>query len=62
MNEPDVSFSAGAGGMSPPGMYCYPPGYGGSTEDNPVCVYIPYPYVPGRPPIDQNPGVPEVDK
>ncbi len=47
-NEPDVTFSAGAGGLNPPGMYCYPIGYGGSTKEKLVCKYIPYPYVPGR--------------
>ena len=56
MNEPDVSFSGGAGGMSNPGWYCYPPGFGGSTEEKPVCVYIPYPYVPGHP-VPSNPGL-----
>ncbi len=55
-NEPDVTFSNQAGGLRPPGNYCYPPGFGGSTEDNPVCVFIPYPFVPGATPIDENPG------
>ena len=45
--EPDAGFSNKAGGLNPPGKYCYPVGFGGSTEENPVCVYIPYPYVPG---------------
>ena len=47
-NEPDVSFSAEGGGLNPPGLYCYPPGFGGSTEEKLVCKYIPYPYVPGQ--------------
>ena len=55
-NEPDVGFSNKAGGMQPPGQYCYPPGVAGSTEERPVCVYIPYPFVPGHPPLDDNPG------
>ena len=55
-NEPDVSFSGKAGGLQPPGMYCYPPGVYGSTEENPRCVYIPYPFVPGHAPAEQNPG------
>ena len=56
-NEPDVGFSNKAGGMQPPGEYCYPPGVAGSTKENPVCVYIPYEYVPGHPPAEQNPGL-----
>ena len=56
-NEPDVSFSGNAGGLQPPGWYTYPPGFGGSTKDNPVSVYIPYPFVPGRTPAEQNPGL-----
>jgi len=55
-NEPDPGFSNKAGGMNPPGMYCYPVGYGGSTEGNLVCKYIPYPFVPGATPDDDNPG------
>ena len=54
--EPDVTFSGGAGGLTEPGMYCYPPGVGGSTEEKPVCKYIPYPYLPGRPQVS-NPGL-----
>ena len=54
--EPDVTFSGQAGGMNPPGMYCYPPGFGGSTEEKLVCKYIPYPYVPGATPKEENPG------
>ena len=56
MNEPDVTFSNQAGGMNPPGVYCYPPGFGGSTEEKLVCKYIPYPYVPGQTPEDTNPA------
>ncbi len=56
MNEPDVSFSGGAGGLQEPGVYCYPPGVYGSTEENPVCVNIPYPYLPGHPEAS-NPGL-----
>lgn len=55
-NEPDVSFSSEAGGLQPPGWYTYPPGFGGSTVDKPVRKYIPYPFVPGRAPVEQNPG------
>ena len=55
-NEPDVSLSGNAGGMQPPGWYTYPPGVAGSTEENPVRVYIPYPFVPGHPPVGSNPG------
>ena len=54
-NEANPSFSANAGGLNPPGVYCYPVGFGGSTEGNLVCKYIPYPYVPGVTPVD-NPG------
>ena len=56
-NEPDVSFSAQGGGLQPPGMYCWPPGYGGSTEEKLVCKYIPYPFVPGATPVEQDPGL-----
>ena len=55
-NEADVTFSGQAGGMNPPGEYCYPPGFGGSTEEKPVCKNIPYPYVPGTTP-ECNPGL-----
>ena len=55
-DEPDVTFSNQAGGLNPPGMYCYPPGIFGSTKEKPVCKYIPYPYAPGHPPLDANPG------
>ena len=55
-NEPDVGFSNKLGGMQPPGMYTYPPGFGGSTKENPVTKYIPYPYVPGATEPEQNPG------
>ena len=54
--EPDVGFSNQTGGMQPPGMYTYPPGFGGSTKENPVTKYIPYPYVPGATEPEQNPG------
>lgn len=56
-NEPDTTFSANAGGLQPPGWYYYPPGYGGSTEDNLVRKWIPYPFVPGASPPDQDPGL-----
>ena len=56
MGESDLEFSNKAGGMNPPGKFCYPPGFGGSTEDKPVCKNIPYPYVPGGTPLDSNPG------
>ena len=39
-NEPDVGFSNKAGGMNPPGIYCYPIGFGGSTKEKLVCKYI----------------------
>ena len=55
-NEPDPSFSNKAGGLNPPGMYCYPIGYGGSTKEKLVCKYIPYPYAPGGGPEGTNPG------
>ena len=55
-NEPDVTFSNHAGGMQNPGVYCWPPGYGGSTEEKLVCKYIPYPFVPGATPVDEDPG------
>ena len=55
--EPDVNFSGRAGGLRPPGWYTYPVGYGGSTKENPVRVYIPYPFVPGRPEPESNPGL-----
>ena len=61
-NEPDVTFSGKTGGMQPPGVYCYPPGTGGSTDENPVCVHVPYPFVPGRSPIVNNPGELNPDK
>ena len=48
MTEPDAGFSNKTGGMHPPGFYTYPPGTGGSTPENPLVTYIPYPYVPGR--------------
>ena len=54
-NEPDVGFSNKVGGLNPPGKYCYPPGFGGSTDEKSVCKSIPYPYVPGRS-LDSNPG------
>ena len=56
-NEPNPSFSANAGGLNPPGWYTYPPGFGGSTKENPVRKYIPYPYVPGNTPVEQDPGL-----
>ena len=42
--------------MHPPGFYTYPVGIAGSTAENPVVKYIPYPYVPGRTEIVDNPG------
>ena len=55
-NEPDTTFSGQVGGLQPAGWYTYPPGFGGSTEENPVRKYIPYPFVPGASPVDENPG------
>ena len=56
-NEPNPSFSARGGGMSPPGWYYYPPGFGGSTKENLVRKWIPYPHVPGHTPPEQDPGL-----
>ena len=56
-NEPNPTFSARGGGMSPPGWYYYPPGFGGSTEENLVRKWIPYPHVPGHTPPEQDPGL-----
>ena len=55
-NEPNPGFSNKAGGMAPPGMYYWPPGFGGSTEEKLVGKYIPYPHVPGATPYEENPG------
>jgi hypothetical protein len=54
-NEPNVGFSNKAG-LAPPGMYYWPPGFGGSTEEKLVGKYIPYPHVPGATPHEENPG------
>ena len=56
-NEPNPTFSARGGGMSPPGWYYYPPGFGGSTKENLVRKWIPYPHVPGHTPPEQDPGL-----
>ena len=61
-NEPDTEFSNKTGGMSPPGLYTYPVGFGGSTAEKPVTKYIPYPHVPGRTDIVDNPGDLNPDK
>ena len=55
-NEPDTTFSNGLGGMLPPGTYCYPAGFGGSTREKPVCVNIPYPHTGAGTPQPDNPG------
>ena len=55
-NEPNPGFSNKGGSLAPAGMYYWPPGFGGSTEDNLVGKYIPYPHVPGATPPDQDPG------
>ena len=55
-NEPDPTFSAEVTRMAPPGMYYWPPGFGGSTETHLVGKFIPYPHVPGHTPPEQNPG------
>ena len=55
-NEPNPGYSNKLGGMQPAGWYTYPPGIAGSTEENPVRVYIPYPFVPGHTPVVDNPG------
>ena len=54
-NEPDPTFSSESNRMAPPGIYYWPPGFGGSTKDNLVGKYIPYPHVPGFTP-PSNPG------
>ena len=55
-NEPNTTFSNQLGGMHPPGEYCYPPGFGGSTDEKPVCKYIPYPYTGAGAAQPDNPG------
>ena len=55
-NEPDPTFSNQGNRMAPPGIYYWPPGFGGSTEEKLVGKYIPYPHVPGATPRDQDPG------
>ena len=56
-NEPDPTFSSESNRMAPPGIYYWPPGFGGSTKDNLVGKYIPYPHVPGHTPPEQDPGL-----
>ena len=55
-NEPNPGYSNKLGRMAPPGIYYWPPGFGGSTKDNLVGKYIPYPHVPGATPPDDDPG------
>ena len=55
-NEPNPGYSNKLGRMDPPGIYYWPPGFGGSTEENLVGKYIPYPHVPGATPDDTDPG------
>ena len=54
--EPNPSFSNQLGGMLPPGEYCYPVGFGGSTPEKPVCKFIPYPHTGAGTPQPDNPG------
>ena len=55
-NEPSTTFSNKLGGLNPPGEYCYPDGFGGSTPEDPVCKYIPYPYSGAGTAQPSNPG------
>ena len=55
-NEADPTFSNGAGGQTAAGQFGYPAGFGGSTAQTAVQKAIPYPYVPGATPPEQNPG------
>ena len=61
-DEADTTFSNnlgdGAGGaMNSPGQYTYPDGFGGSTAQAEQTRGVPYPYVPGATPAEQNPGL-----
>ena len=58
-DEADVQFSNKAGGLSTTSPYNYPQGFGGSTASpaNTESVAVPYPYVPGATPPEQNPGL-----
>ena len=63
-DEADVTFSNNLGGAQGAGNpqattspYTYPDGFGGSTAQAEVTKAIPYPYVPGSTPPEQNPGL-----
>ena len=56
-DEADVQFSNKAGGLSTTSPYTYPDGFGGSTSAAEVSKAVPYPYVPGATPPEQNPGL-----
>ena len=56
-DEADVTFSNNAGGLSTTSPFTYPDGFGGSTAQAEVTKAIPYPYVPGATPPEQNPGL-----
>jgi len=56
-DEADTTFSIAGGGLNAAGQYAYPAGYGGSTAQTAVQKAVPYPYVPGATPPEQNPGL-----
>jgi hypothetical protein len=58
-DEADVQFSNKAGVTTTTSPYNYPQGFGGSTASpaNTESVAVPYPYVPGATPPEQNPGL-----
>ena len=55
-DEADTTFSNNVGGLNAAGQYAYPAGFGGSTAQTAVQTSVPYPYVPGATPPEQNPG------
>ena len=55
-DEADTTFSNNVGGLNAAGQYGYPAGFGGSTAQTAVQTSVPYPYVPGATPPEQNPG------
>ena len=57
-DEADTTFSNNLGGLTAGGTdFTYPDGFGGSTQASEVTKDIPYPYVPGATPPEQNPGL-----
>jgi hypothetical protein len=58
-DEADVQFSNKAGVTTTTSPFNYPQGFGGSTASpaNTESVAVPYPYVPGATPPEQNPGL-----